>query len=361
MTAAKRTAPISSHPAFKWGVAAWFALLLGLGLFVMPAEVHLLLADRLGLGAVLPGATAIRAVLSAGAALLGLAIGLVLAMRVAALNETRAELDDEPIAAEPEPEAEYAPAGDDVWLPDAGPVDEAPTRRTHPLRVRAARSDETPAPQETQETQESGPQVVDAPRRPFNPREDLAEEGIAPYEPERDSPLFEGEDIDEELAVGFLQASETVPDAAYSTDAWDIPRIDSEPEPEPATAEEEEIVAISFPSQADGDDEGADFEDEYPHAEEFEEEQEQAADVPPLAALGDLSLDALTARLGSALEAAKPAPPTDSADEEDPVIAFLRREAEREAPAVGAGPHSSDPQAELRSALDKLSRVAKPE
>ena len=40
MTAAKRTAPISSHPAFKWGVAAWFALLLGLGLFVMPPAIQ---------------------------------------------------------------------------------------------------------------------------------------------------------------------------------------------------------------------------------------------------------------------------------------------------------------------------------
>ena len=49
MNAATHSAPISSHPAFKWGVGAWFALLLGLGLFVMPAAVHLLMAERLGL------------------------------------------------------------------------------------------------------------------------------------------------------------------------------------------------------------------------------------------------------------------------------------------------------------------------
>ena len=43
------------------------------------------------------------------------------------------------------------------------------------------------------------------------------------------------------------------------------------------------------------------------------------------------------------------------------VIAFLRREAERDAPESRRGETSDDPQAELRSALDKLSRVGKPD
>ena len=35
MTTAARPAPLTRHPAFRWGVAAWFALLLGLGLFAL--------------------------------------------------------------------------------------------------------------------------------------------------------------------------------------------------------------------------------------------------------------------------------------------------------------------------------------
>lgn len=349
MTAAKRPAPISSHPAFKWGVSAWFALLLGLGLFVMPAEVHRLLAERLGLDAVLTSATAIRAVLSAGAALLGLAIGLVLALRVAALGEASAELDDEPVAAEPDTAS--PPEADDVWLPDAAPAGEAPARRTNPLRVRAERQGETPEPQG------SGPRVEDAPRRPFNPREDLAEEGIAPFEPDAEEPLFEGEAIAEDLAGGIvLHTTEAVPEDPYFAEAWDTPGADGEADPA-SDDEEEEIVAISFPSEA-ADAIAIEDEDAFSGAEP--DEEEAAVDAPPVAALGDLSLEALTARLESALEAAKPGPPPGTGEDHDPVIAFLRREAERETPGLGSGPHSGDPQAELRSALDKLSRVGKP-
>ena len=79
MTTAARPAPLTRHPAFRWGVAAWFALLLGLGLFVMPEAVHQAIGEKLGLGGVLPGAEAKRVVLSLLAALLGLGIGLVLA------------------------------------------------------------------------------------------------------------------------------------------------------------------------------------------------------------------------------------------------------------------------------------------
>ena len=89
MTTAARPAPLTRHPAFRWGVAAWFALLLGLGLFVMPEAVHQAIGEKLGLGGVLPGAEAKRVVLSLLAALLGLGIGLVLAMRVTALSDAR--------------------------------------------------------------------------------------------------------------------------------------------------------------------------------------------------------------------------------------------------------------------------------
>ena len=72
MSAANHPAPISSHPLFKWAVGAWFALLLGLGLFVMPAAVHLSLGERLALDTVLTDPALLRTALSALAALLGL-------------------------------------------------------------------------------------------------------------------------------------------------------------------------------------------------------------------------------------------------------------------------------------------------
>ena len=57
MTDATRTAPVSKHPAFKWGVGLWFALLMGLGLFVMPESIHQALAERLSLDGVLSAAS----------------------------------------------------------------------------------------------------------------------------------------------------------------------------------------------------------------------------------------------------------------------------------------------------------------
>ena len=69
----------------------------------------------------------------------------------------------------------------------------------------------------------------------------------------------------------------------------------------------------------------------------------------------DLSLDQLTARLATALEAHKAAAAAPSQDEDtEQVISFLRREAERE-----GGESAQDPQAGLRSALDKLGRVGR--
>ncbi|MBO6527645.1 hypothetical protein [Erythrobacter sp.] len=315
MTAAKRTAPISSHPAFKWGVGAWFALLLGLGLFVMPAGVHQLLAERLGLAGILPGESATRLVLSMGAALLGLMIGLVLAMRVAAINEASDESDDEEAA---------ETAG--VWLQD---------------------DKEEPRPADT---------GADAPRRPFNPREDLPEEGIGSFEGSARGGLT-ARDADTEEAV--LEEVESVPDDPYFAEQWEEPIHETEAADawedtqEPASPVEEPAVQTSPDTEAESS-----------HSETVEAEVEEtlepesAANTPPPAALGDLSLEELTQRLGTALDALKAGPPENG--DADPVIAFLRREAEREAPDRGSGSGSGDPQADLRSALDKLSRVGKP-
>ncbi|MXO96763.1 hypothetical protein GRI34_10090 [Erythrobacter aquimaris] len=75
----------------------------------------------------------------------------------------------------------------------------------------------------------------------------------------------------------------------------------------------------------------------------------------PVRAAQDLSLDQLTQRLAAALEAHKAAAAAPKQDEDtEQVISFLRREADRD-----SGESAQDPQAALRSALDKLGRVGK--
>ena len=71
-----------------------------------------------------------------------------------------------------------------------------------------------------------------------------------------------------------------------------------------------------------------------------------------------MSLAELTERLRRALDTARAAQLSEAGQGDgEPTIAFLRRESER-APHGGANEDGArDPQAELRSALDKLSRV----
>lgn len=363
MNAATHSAPISSHPAFKWGVGAWFALLLGLGLFVMPAAVHLLIAERLGLADMLADAGMRRAVLSAGAAVLGLLIGLAIAMRVSAINEA---MDDDDDAA-----GSDEPGG--VWLQDDGGRDVAPLRKT-------------------------------GPRRPFNPREDMAEEGIRPAEdtPEEadseelllaDAPrpddamtqLWHEEagagtapdwpdepevaDANEmEISVFDKFKAESAPPSI--ADNWEEPVAASEEDPweawqnvGPKAPEADPIADLGIPPASDPD--SPDEEDAYepapPAPAETIPPPEPAPSPVPAAALGDLPLGELTERLGSALKALQAGPSAEEQEDSDMVIAFLRREAEREAPESHPGEKSDDPQAELRSALDKLSRVGKPD
>lgn len=346
MTAAKRTAPISSHPIFKWAVGLWFALLMGLGLFVMPAEVHRLIGDRIGLAGAIDDPLLLRAALALGAALLGLALGLVLALRVIALNDAAdadASEDESEDTAPAKPVTAAAADDEDdlaIWLRDAESARPAPAKdeRKRPLRVRSSAE---------AEREDHGPRVDDAPRRPFNPREDLAEEGIAPDESEDDQAiaLFEGEAVVEGNAnPPILATAETVVDDAYLDDSyfdngWDDASTSAEDQPAPALPEPD--TAAQPVAAGPGADDLVD-------------------DAAPVLATGDLSLSELTERLRRALEAAKAAPPPSDGGIEspdDPTIAFLRREAERLPQDGGETPPARDPQAELRSALDKLSRV----
>ena len=285
MTDATRTAPVSKHPAFKWGVGLWFALLMGLGLFVMPESIHQALAERLFLDGVLSAASS-RIVLSVIAALLGLLIGVVLAMRVAAINDAVHDDDDE--------EDDVDPA----WL----------------------REEEEPLPVAATE---------DAPRRPFNPREDMHEEGIATFQADEAKvaalPIDEPTDYSAEVGASRSEIVEPLDDEARGSG-------DHESDGGQSVGDTEEI---SFDT---------------PHS------------TPPVMpeAVGDLSLDALTARLERALEACKAGPATARQDENtDPVIAFLRREAENETSLRPRQEETGDPEAELRSALEKLNKATK--
>ncbi|MFW2349113.1 hypothetical protein [Qipengyuania sp.] len=354
MTAAKRPAPISSHPAFAWVVSLYFALLLAVGVFALlyfRNDLFLALRNANAASTALPEGFLGKVLVAGAAAVFGGLIGFVIAQRVIALNDITADID-EPEADEEIPDEEP----DNIWLADAAPQKNGSTssRRSHPLRASGARSEETEGPP---------PSVNDAPRRPFNPREDLAEEGIAPFLPDADPILLDGEDMTGGLAENLvLQDDETIPGDPYFSDAWQAPFGDS-PEAEgaadPLAAAEREAAIAPPPGPDAGRDAEAQRVDTEPApASDATEQDVETVPLPP-AALGDLSLEALTERLAQALESARPDSPGGGRGEEDPVIAFLRREAERDMPATGPGPRSSDPQAELRSALDKLSRVGK--
>ncbi|MDQ0566379.1 hypothetical protein GRI55_03020 [Erythrobacter citreus] len=354
MSAANHPAPISSHPLFKWAVGAWFALLLGLGLFVMPAAVHLSLGERLALDTVLTDPALLRMALSALAALLGLLLGLAIAGRIAALTDASYGEDDpvEDAPSESEPETK-------IWL---GDVDEPAAPVPH-------------APPE--------PAAAPAPRRLFNPREDLAEEGIAPFRDPTAIPPLAIDPVETAPQDAEFENIEPAGQDPFSTelwadplsgdgddDAWTVTEHDPLDHPEepvelPPSAPEPSITAPADPEEEE--------EDHYPIARQATDETGfgmagegdwQSADpsIPP-ASLSELSLEELTQRLGDALAACK-AGDEDAGAPADSVVAFLQRETGREAGQhhVAQGePEQEDPQAELRRALDKLTRIGKPD
>jgi len=296
MTGVARNQSISSHPAFRWAVGAWFAALLGGGLFVMPDAVHAGLRQMIGVEGILPAGLPGKAALSGAAALIGLLLGLLVAMRVASLNALR---DDD------------REAGDDsVWLGDEPAFEDA-----EPVDVE-----------------------LEEPRRPFNPRDyfgdpdgrgwsgddspaDTAE--VAHFESEGDD--FKIEDYLPEAELGSEEPAESEPVVDAIEDSEWMPE-----EIEPAALDEPERVTGPSPHEP--------------------------------TAFGDLSLAELTARLGRAIEARRTAEVEGAADkaaEADPVIAFLRREADR-AGSERDGTSGEDPQAALRGALDRLSQVSNP-
>ncbi|MFA6218720.1 MAG: hypothetical protein WC692_02965 [Erythrobacter sp.] len=306
MTSAARNRPISSHPAFRWAVGLWFAALLGGGLFVMPDAVHAGLRRSLGLEAMLPAGLPGNAALSGAAALFGLLLGLVIAMRVAALNAAQDFEGEEGATVDP-----------DVWLSDEAAVEDAALFGV---------ADEEP-------------------RRPFNPRDYLTDEGIEGWTGDA------GAEAPVEAAPAVLEEDgfaieDYLPEAAPVCEdpAEGEPVADHDEDAEDAEWVPEEIDPVAEPAVRDL------------------AETASAAGEPT--AFGDLTLAELTARLGHAIEARRTAGAGRAGEpggDVDPVIAFLRREADRAVPVRNDAPDSdTDPQAVLRGALDRLSQVSNP-
>ena len=379
---------------FKPIVGAWFALLLGGGLWLMPPHIHALIADATQLSAIHPmfappvsaGGVGLMAIV---AAIFGFLLGIAVAGRIAAASAPRA----------------FAPGfemhGESVWEDEREEAAFEEPRR----------------------------------RRVFSAREDIGEEGIAISAPTHDE---EGDYEDEYSLADIPPASpEEDFEAVYAEMDEDYVAAEYEPE-EVVTAEEPEIsdgLAEEEPAHAPAFVEDADFEEvepaqpetgplaepewaaqiedepydefetepdyepEFVEAEQLHEAEEETPQESE--ALGDMSLEALLGRLEGALEqhkkivagsekaALEPAPQPvplmregepaqdepagedlPEASEDDPVIAFLRREASRRMPPPPASEMDEEPgpdeprqqsqteaQAALRSALERLGQV----
>ena len=316
--------PISSHPAFPWVVGLYFAVLLAGGLFVMPDAVHANLRSWLGIEALVGNALAAKLVLSVLAGILGLLVGVAIARRVSRAKANRisdesgnAELATPTIDSENSTYDDSEPSDDAVWLGDDD-LGEEP---------------EMVLPEET-------------PRRMFNPRDYLTEDGLeTEADIERDA-IVTAEPVDAEFE-----------EVGVAVESGHLEPDDEDRNAEPDTADEWFDVGSEHGSE----------ELEEPTvttADMLEAAEQETQPVPPRSeAMGDLSLSELTERLERALAAQRKAEDGDArpiAPDADPVIAFLRREADRTAPPASAeGEDKEDTQASLRSALERLSQVSK--
>ena len=324
MSGTKTRMPVSSHPAFPWVVGLYFAVLLAGGLFVMPDAVHANLRSWLGIEALVGNALAAKMVLSGLAGILGLLVGVAIARRVSGakakkLSDESGETELAAPTLDPEDIAydDSEPTDDAVWLADDD-VGEEP---------------EVVLPEETS-------------RRMFNPRDYLTEDGLeTEADIERDAFVTpepvdaEFEEVEVAAESGHLEPDDEDRDAEPDTaDEWfDVGSEHGSEEPEEPTVTTADMPEVVEP---------------------------ETQPVPPRSeAMGDLSLSELTERLERALAAQRKAEEGDGqpiAPDADPVIAFLRREADRTAPPASAeSEDEEDTQASLRSALERLSQVRK--
>lgn len=323
------TANVSQHPLFKWAVALWFALLLGGGYFVLPDAVHANIIDKLGLTDVLPTGSLGKVLLTAAAALLGLLVGLAIASRVATLNRDMMEDSDQDIAPE----------------------------------IARLNYDGPSEPETLAEE--------DSPRRPFNPRQDIGEEGIgynATLEPGDDdgdalTQLWREETMGNDGRLDTPEPHENTVETEPLHDGENDFEEISEDAGAAASAYNVETELVEPIDREDTDDEIYDEFEELP--DEAEPDLAEASTSTAHAsedALGDLSLEALTERLAQAITAAMrevETGQTAEADASDPVVTFLHRKEDRAGLEHSEPGEEDDPQTVLKSALDRLSKVGR--
>ncbi|GMM91979.1 hypothetical protein [Qipengyuania sp. MTN3-11] len=281
--------PLSSHPAFRFVVALWFAALLGFGTFVLPAGVLERAAQASGLASFLPSAApplgdTARLTISIAAAMVGALLGLLVAGRASRDENPGSDREEVELPAPETPKAE-------------------PETRRRPLLVREDLAVDfgSPAPEE--------PAIADAPA----PEPALQEDPAPLDEPVPEVEVALGEDS------GAFE-EETAP-------ADDIP---------------DEFFAAEPPSTED-----------YGSPSE--------ADAPFSAPAADDDLAALGSRLEVALEdyrrrfAQSGNEPTESPGN----VTFLRRDSAGTNVAMDETHPNLNPQAQLREALDKLSRLGR--
>ena len=347
----------------KWWFAPalglWFALLLGGGFALMPPGLHAALVGGLRLDRIsglfaLPLESAGFAIVCAALGMAGFALGWLAARRIAAASTPRA----------------FAPGFDVASTLDWDEGEE-----------------EAPAPAARR-------------RRIFSAREELGSDDLtAPTLPDEDVAASSNDASPDSEAAFEAVYSEWVGEDAPRDD--DEPLVGGEPAEKPDDADDHSLQAVvhdaEFEEIEDTVDESAALSQDAGTTDQtFDTEQP----------LGDMSLEALLVRLENALEthqamvarsesaASDPAPHVDTGihhqspasnealdavADNDPVIAFLRREANRRMPASppgegggglddeGTEPPSASPdkpndaQAALRSALDRLGRVDRPD
>ena len=189
--------PITTHPAFVPLLALWFTALLGLAVAVLPAPLLERGLAAIGLAGYTPLTPVGRVTASGAAALIGLLLGLALALPLA----RRARRDPRPIYAEEEFAAE----------PFAG---EESVRR--PLRVREELAEDLPSDTVPAEDAEH-PSPPVTPRKAHETAISEAEEGFMiltpqPVHPPRPAPDLEGllEQFDTALAA-FRSGEDAAP------------------------------------------------------------------------------------------------------------------------------------------------------
>ena len=378
---------------FRPLVAIWFGLLAAAGMWFMPPSVHSGLARMLGLSGLHPifafpvsGAGVLA--FCAAAFIVGALIGLFIASRIARTSRPRAfapgfEIQDE-----------------SVWLGDeAGEAGDAPMDEPRRRRVFSAREDigETGI-------EPGAPGADDG----YDAEYETAE--LPPVSPEEAFDALYAELEDDFVAAEYTGEEELVPqereDEACDEDDVAVAAIRNQVEPEPEMEPEPEPIPELEPEDLSVEDTELSL--------DHEGAEDEAAIARPQTALGDLSLDDLVGRLEGALahhraivagsEAAAQQPPPqveplqmrthaedrppattagdqsgeEDGDGDDPMIAFLRREASKRMPPPATGedlapedavaesshdqpaplPRSQpDAQDALRNALDRLGQA----